>query len=164
MLTDNFTPKNSYTHLVTKKSMGIISQCPHHKKCYAPFCPLDIYQDQVRPLFYMKEFHKCKFQKRRRKEIAKDYKELKYDGLNPDEWEKIALIEFNEGKTAAKKQFFKPGTTQPFYRYMAPLPVEESCLACHVEQQYKPGDIIGGISTIINHNHTPDYLYYILTG
>ncbi len=89
MLTDNFTPKNSYTHLVTKKSMGIISQCPHHKKCYAPFCPLDIYQDQVRPLFYMKEFHKCKFQKRRRKEIAKDYKELKYDGLNPDEWEKI---------------------------------------------------------------------------
>jgi len=65
---------------------------------------------------------------------------------SPDEWEKIALIEFNEGKTAAKKQFFKPGTTQPFYRYMAPLPVEESCLACHVEQQYKPGDIIGGIS------------------
>jgi hypothetical protein len=88
MLTDNFTPKNSYTHLTTKQSMEIISQCRFYKNCYAPFCPLDVYQYQVKPLFYKKGFHQCKLSARRRREIAKNYNELKYGGLNPDEWSK----------------------------------------------------------------------------
>ena len=33
-----------------------------------------------------------------------------------------------------------------FYRYMAPLKVEKSCLTCHADQGYKVGDIRGGIS------------------
>jgi hypothetical protein len=86
-------PKNNFTtkderilHLTTQQSLEIMSRCKFHDTCYAPFCPLDIYQSKW--LFSLKGFHKCKLSARRRKEIAKDYKELKYDGLNPDEWNK----------------------------------------------------------------------------
>jgi diguanylate cyclase (GGDEF)-like protein len=34
----------------------------------------------------------------------------------------------------------------PWYRYMAPLRVEESCLGCHAHQGYRVGDVRGGIS------------------
>ena len=112
MLTNNFTLENGYTHLTTKQSLEIISQCRFYKKCYAPFCPLDIYQNQVRPLFYIKEFHRCKLSARRRREIAKDYPELKHGGLNPNEWsktkkwrklpnhkKKLITKGFNQGRT-----------------------------------------------------------------
>ncbi len=89
MLTNNFSIENGYTHLVTPESMEIIRQCKFYKSCSAPFCPLDIYQDMVRPLYYKQGFHKCKLLKRYRKEIAKNYEQLVYGGLTPDEWDKI---------------------------------------------------------------------------
>ncbi|MBU4360615.1 hypothetical protein KKA66_02065 [Patescibacteria group bacterium] len=86
MITKNFTLENGYTHFVTKQSRKIMAQCRFYKKCNVLFCPLDIYQ--VKGIFYIKGLCECKLSARRRKEIAKDYKELKYGGLNPNEWEK----------------------------------------------------------------------------
>ncbi|MBS3963180.1 MAG: diguanylate cyclase [Methylomonas sp.] len=61
-----------------------------------------------------------------------------------DEWETQALRRFEQGE----KSF--SGLTQlrgaPYYRYMAPFLVEESCLLCHKAQGFKVGDMRGGIS------------------
>ena len=68
--------------------------------------------------------------------------------LNPnnraDEFEQPALQRFEEGE----KEYFKTIKEKGkfFFRYMAPLYVEESCLSCHAKQGYKAGDIRGGIS------------------
>ncbi len=68
--------------------------------------------------------------------------------LNPDnradEFEQLALLRFEEGE----KEYFKTIKEKGefFFRYMAPLYVEESCLLCHAKQGYKSGDIRGGIS------------------
>lgn len=72
--------------------------------------------------------------------------------LNPDnradEFERLALKGFEEGE----KEYFK--TTKEkgnfFFKYMAPLYVEESCLLCHAKQGYKAGDIRGGVSVTFN--------------
>ena len=62
----------------------------------------------------------------------------------PDEWEKTALREFESGK---KEAFgIDPINNEPFLRLMMPHIVEPGCLKCHVEQSYKVGDVIGGIS------------------
>ena len=68
--------------------------------------------------------------------------------INPgnvaDSFEMSALREFETGT----KEFYvmedKPQDAR--LRYMAPLMVEQSCLACHGEQGYKLGDVRGGIS------------------
>lgn len=62
----------------------------------------------------------------------------------PDMWETTALQSFETGQ---KEQFdlVKQGKSKVF-RYMAPLPVEGSCLKCHASQGYKTGDVRGGIS------------------
>ena len=41
-----------------------------------------------------------------------------------------------------------PGRRGAYYRYMAPLRAEESCLQCH--QRNKIGDVLGGISVSIS--------------
>ena len=58
----------------------------------------------------------------------------------PDGWEKLALSSFDGRNT---ERFDEQNQT---IRYMAPLYVEESCLACHENQGYRLGDIRGGIS------------------
>jgi diguanylate cyclase (GGDEF)-like protein len=62
----------------------------------------------------------------------------------PDVFEQEALQLFEKGK----KEMFKTEQIKKrtYFRYMAPLFVEESCLQCHAEQGYKIGDIRGGIS------------------
>lgn len=62
----------------------------------------------------------------------------------PDEFEASALQMFESGK----EEVFKISVLneKPFFRYMAPLYVEESCLQCHAKQGYKKGQIRGGIS------------------
>jgi signal transduction histidine kinase len=74
----------------------------------------------------------------------------------PDEWETMALQTFN----GAGDKFFEKieiGDSITF-RYMSPLIVEQSCLACHASQGYRLGDIRGGIS--INTPYHEDYLAY----
>lgn len=62
----------------------------------------------------------------------------------PDEFEKEALRRFDHGTTEFTAKVVVGDKT--FYRYMAPLITEKSCLACHADQGYKEGDVRGGIS------------------
>ncbi len=69
-------------------------------------------------------------------------------GNVPDEFEKTALNAFETGG----KEFFVKETVngEVYFRYMAPLITEKSCLKCHAKQGYKTGDIRGGISVKLN--------------
>ncbi len=69
---------------------------------------------------------------------------LKNPNNKPDDWESKALLSFEQGKTEDLTRETIDGKV--FYRYMAPLKVEKSCLTCHADQGYKVGDIRGGIS------------------
>ncbi len=87
----------------------------------------------------------------------------------PDEWEKKALVAFEEGTTELFEIVQKDN--QSYMRSMRPIYVEESCLGCHVTQGYKVGDISGGHSVMIpmtkmrtllvKHLFT-DYLLYLV--
>jgi len=66
---------------------------------------------------------------------------------SPDRFERDALLEFEGGKKEVSS--VDRTIVPPLFRYMAPLSVEQSCLACHERQGYKVGDIRGGISVTI---------------
>jgi diguanylate cyclase (GGDEF)-like protein len=59
----------------------------------------------------------------------------------PDKFEKTALQDLN--KNIDKK--FYTNIENNKYNLMGSLKVEPSCLSCHTEQNYKVGDIIGGL-------------------
>ena len=62
----------------------------------------------------------------------------------PDAFEAAALAEFARGgREVTRKEEHGPSTV---FRYMAPLYVEGSCLACHAAQGYSVGEVRGGIS------------------
>jgi len=61
-----------------------------------------------------------------------------------DAWETEALKSFENGNPEYFERV-KIGDSV-YYRYMAPLWVEPSCLKCHAKQGYHLGDIRGGIS------------------
>lgn len=60
-----------------------------------------------------------------------------------DEWEARALRAFEQG---TREVTGLQGGGERLLRYMAPLMVEESCMACHAKQGYRVGDVRGGIS------------------
>jgi len=62
----------------------------------------------------------------------------------PNEWEARALRLFETGVQETFDEY-REGK-KLYYRYMAPLRVEKSCLTCHAKQGYRVGDIRGGIS------------------
>lgn len=62
----------------------------------------------------------------------------------PDAWERSALEGFERGQKEAMSVQGNADDKQ--LRYMAPLPVLQSCMACHAKQGYKVGDVRGGIS------------------
>ncbi len=62
----------------------------------------------------------------------------------PDDFETHSLKQFEAG--AKETSEFSHLDGKSFYRYMAPLYVEQSCLRCHGYQGYKLGEIRGGIS------------------
>lgn len=70
------------------------------------------------------------------------------DPLNPanepDGFEEVALGKFEEG--VSEVHTFEETSEGVFFRYMAPLLIEKSCLTCHGQQGYELGDIRGGIS------------------
>jgi diguanylate cyclase (GGDEF)-like protein len=66
----------------------------------------------------------------------------------PDPFERRALGEFERGGQEAVAKEARRGST--FFRYMAPLYVEESCLGCHASQGYALGEVRGGISVTFN--------------
>lgn len=62
----------------------------------------------------------------------------------PDDWERQALQAFEQGRSEISG--IEHGPEGARLRYMAPLPVEESCLDCHRQHGYRVGDVRGGIS------------------
>jgi diguanylate cyclase (GGDEF)-like protein len=62
----------------------------------------------------------------------------------PDEFERAALESFERGVPEVSRIVEANGMT--FFRYMAPLRTEQSCLLCHAKHGYKVGDIRGGIA------------------
>ncbi|HXH72157.1 MAG TPA: diguanylate cyclase [Mariprofundaceae bacterium] len=65
----------------------------------------------------------------------------------PDAFEKRSLEQFQAGR---KEAFATEDIDdKPYYRYMAPLKIENACLKCHGFQGYKVGDIRGGLSVSI---------------
>ncbi len=65
-----------------------------------------------------------------------------------DEFERDALTMF----TAGEKEVFEKAVIneRSYFRYISPLYVKQECLKCHIEQGYRAGDILGGIS--LNYN------------
>lgn len=66
----------------------------------------------------------------------------------PNAFEQLALSQF-EGQEAQEKWELYRINGDKFFRYIAPLYVEEACLECHGHQGYKVGDVRGGISVSI---------------
>lgn len=66
----------------------------------------------------------------------------------PDDFERAALNEF---ETKGTKELTKTEmiNSHYFYRYIAPLYVEETCLKCHSHQGYRIGDVRGAISVTV---------------
>lgn len=71
--------------------------------------------------------------------------------LNPDNvadgWERLALESFEKGA----KEFieFAKIEGKDYLRFMRPLYIEKGCLKCHRHQNYKIGDVRGGVSVTL---------------
>lgn len=66
----------------------------------------------------------------------------------PDQFETEALKAFEDGVLeVSTREEQQQGT---YFRYMVPLIVEPSCLECHAKQDYRIGDVRGGISVHFN--------------
>jgi PAS domain S-box-containing protein len=65
----------------------------------------------------------------------------------PDEWEKKALMSFEEGKLEVSEIINLDNKS--YLRLMRPVFAEKPCLKCHAHQGYKEGDVRGGISVSI---------------
>jgi len=66
----------------------------------------------------------------------------------PDDFERAALHDFETKKLEESSKIEKIGDSY-YFRYIAPLYVEESCLQCHLKQGYKVGDVRGAISVAV---------------
>jgi len=66
----------------------------------------------------------------------------------PDNFERNALQDFETKKFKDSSKVEKIGNSY-YFRYIAPLYVEEACLHCHNKQGYKIGDIRGAISVSV---------------
>lgn len=68
-------------------------------------------------------------------------------GNAPDDWERAALLAFEQGMKEVSSIEMVNG--EPTLRYMQGMVTEESCMACHAIQGYQMGDIRGGISVSV---------------
>ena len=62
----------------------------------------------------------------------------------PDAFEQEALRLFEQG--VKEHTTLEKRGEEVFFRYMAPLVTEKSCLSCHAQQGYREGEVRGGIS------------------
>ena len=75
----------------------------------------------------------------------------------PDDFEREVLHDFEAKKVKESSKVEKIGDSY-YFRYIAPLYVEESCLQCHLKQGYKVGDVRGAISVAV----PMDYAFAII--
>lgn len=64
-----------------------------------------------------------------------------------DEWETVALMEFERGATEYSEITMLDG--QRYFRLMRPLYVDMACLKCHAQQGYREGEVRGGLSVAV---------------
>ncbi len=62
----------------------------------------------------------------------------------PDKFEEKALVSFDKGETEYSRMVNI--NNKYIFRYMAPVYMENNCMPCHKQQDYKIGDVRGGIS------------------
>lgn len=77
-------------------------------------------------------------------------------GNIPDDFEKRSLQQFEAGLKETAE--LSRNNDKQYFRFMAPLYVEHSCLACHGFQGYKVGDVRGGISLTLPMNNELELL------
>ncbi len=77
-------------------------------------------------------------------------KELLSPEKKPDEWELNALNQFEAG--IKEVSGYSDINGESYLRLMQPLIIKQSCLRCHGHQDYKVGDIRGGIGISIPMN------------
>lgn len=77
-------------------------------------------------------------------------------GNIPDDFEKRSLQQFETGLKETSE--LSRNNDKQYFRFMAPLYVEHSCLACHGFQGYKVGDVRGGISLTLPMNNELELL------
>jgi hypothetical protein len=65
----------------------------------------------------------------------------------PDPFEQQSLLRFQQG--AQEQVMIERGRSGRVLRYAAPLITEKSCLGCHSEHGYHPGEIRGTLSVTI---------------
>jgi len=65
----------------------------------------------------------------------------------PDPWERKALEAFERGARQYSEVLSEQG--RPILRFMGAFLVEPGCLLCHAHQNYRVGDIRGGISVTV---------------
>ncbi|OVE76155.1 hypothetical protein BVX97_01835 [bacterium E08(2017)] len=65
----------------------------------------------------------------------------------PDDWEREALLQFEQGIEEVTTVTIKNGKEE--LRLIQPLVTVKGCLKCHAKQGYKVGDVRGGISVTI---------------
>lgn len=70
-----------------------------------------------------------------------------HPGNRPDPWEAEALRALGAGED--EHSAIETVAGQPYMRLMWPVFTEQSCLKCHVEQRYQPGDVRGGMSVSV---------------
>lgn len=71
----------------------------------------------------------------------------------PDSFEETALHYFSQDRVESQDcEYFRMEKRdgKNFFRYFAPLYVQQSCLSCHDNQNYKVGDLRGGISVLVS--------------
>ncbi len=66
----------------------------------------------------------------------------------PDVWEREALKQMEQGIITETSELVDMNG-KPYLRYMGRLVTDESCLPCHAFQEYKVGDVRGGISVSV---------------
>jgi diguanylate cyclase (GGDEF)-like protein len=65
----------------------------------------------------------------------------------PDDWERTALLKFENGENEVYEFTTRDG--EPNLRFMRPLITKKKCLRCHGVQDYKKGDVRGGITVSV---------------
>ncbi|MBF0545550.1 MAG: GAF domain-containing protein [Candidatus Riflebacteria bacterium] len=66
---------------------------------------------------------------------------------SPDPWERRALEAFEKGEKEVLELTYLDGN--PYLRLMRPMIIRKECLKCHGGQEYKPGDVRGGIGVAV---------------
>ncbi|MDR2400572.1 MAG: response regulator [Deferribacteraceae bacterium] len=68
-------------------------------------------------------------------------------GNKADDWERAAIIRFESKEALQAAEVIKNPAGERIFRYMAPLAVNDNCLACHTQHAYVLGSTKGGISS-----------------